>query len=314
MSKIFEALQKAGGEFGEIVFPSVVGEEPSARPEAATVALAHTQIEEAPPAAEEPPSFPAAGPFGTEAAAAPWTPGMIRTLPLRVVANAPILPFDGTHKRAAEQYRIVRTKIVQHPSQPRMLVITSPGSRDGKSVSAVNIAGALALKEGATVLLVDADFRRSSVADLLGLPPRPSMLDVLSGTCSLEEAMARTEQFPNLYVLSGSRLNGSGTNPAELLDSPRWKEVCAAFQTQFRFTIVDAPPVGAVADYDLIQAVCDGVIVVVRPDHTDRTLCLRAIETVPKAKLVGVLLNCAEEWFLRRTHDYYYYSSDAARS
>ena len=71
-----------------------------------------------------------------------------------------------------------------------------------------------------------------------------------------------------------------------------------------------APPVAAVADYELIQATCDGVIVVVRTDHTDRTLCSQAFELIPEEKTVGVVLNCAYEWFLWKTHgSYYYYGS-----
>src|SRR5262249_37778174 len=85
------------------------------------------------------------------------------TVPVRVPAAAPVLPFDGSHRRAAEQYRLVRTKIVQHPGQPRMLVVSSPAPGDGKTVTAVNIAGALALKNDANVLLMDGDLRRSTI-------------------------------------------------------------------------------------------------------------------------------------------------------
>jgi Mrp family chromosome partitioning ATPase len=80
------------------------------------------------------------------------------------------------------------------------------------------------------------------------------------------------------------------------------------FQSEFGFVIVDAPPIGAVADYELLQQACDGVIVVVRQDYTNRQLWQRALETVPKTKQLGVILNCAEDWFLWKTHSYYYYS------
>jgi Mrp family chromosome partitioning ATPase len=69
---------------------------------------------------------------------------------------------------------------------------------------------------------------------------------------------------------------------------------------------VDAPPVNGVADYDLLQDLCDGVILIVRPDHTDRTLCVKAADAVPKSKLLGAVVNCVEEWFLWKSHEYYY--------
>ncbi len=301
MSRIFEALKKAGADADVPAFEPAPGREPV----------------EATPAEHQWPPAPSRDRKGAEPnpitpqAPPPILGSQIRTLAVRVPAAAPILPFDGSHSRAAEQYRIVRTKIVQHPEQPRMLVVSSPAAGDGKTVSAVNIAGALALKSDANVLLLDGDFRRSSIAGLLGLPAEPGLSDVLAGARELGDAIVRAEQFPNLYVLPASKQNsnGAGWNPAELLDSPRWKSVSATLRKEFRFTIVDAPPIGAVADYDLIQAVCDGVILVVRPDHTSRTLCMHALESMPKAKLIGVLMNCTEEWFLRKTHGYYYYSS-----
>ncbi len=118
------------------------------------------------------------------------------------------------------------------------------------------------------------------------------------------------EQFPNLYVLPVGA--GSKTNPAELLDTKQWKSLCATVREGFSFVIVDGPPIAAVADYELIQASCDGVIVVVRPDHTDRTLFSKAFELIPGKKKLGVVLNCASKWFLWKTHESYYYDSAGA--
>jgi Mrp family chromosome partitioning ATPase len=67
----------------------------------------------------------------------------------------------------------------------------------------------------------------------------------------------------------------------------------------------------------LIQMSVDGTILVVRPDHTKRSACLKALETIPKEKLLGVLLNCEQEWFLNQRDNYgynYYYDSSAKRN
>ncbi len=280
MSKIFEALKKAGIEGGESL-PPLIAEE--------------LAVSEAAPAAGHPAPAP-------QAAARPTS---IQAVRIRVPANAPVLPFESAHSRPGEQYRIIRTKILQHPRQPRMLVVSSAGSGDGKTVSAINVAASLALRSDVNVLLVDADFRRSSIGGILGLPPEPGLADVLTGACSLDQAVTQVEQLPNLYVLPSGKLR---SNPAELLDSAQWRSACAAFRERFQFVVLDAPPMGAVADYDLIQVACDGVIFVARPDHTDRTLCLKALAGMPKEKLVGVLINCFDGWFLWKTNDYYYYS------
>ena len=165
------------------------------------------------------------------------------------------------------------------------------------------------MKSEARVLLLDADFRKSAIHVQLGLPESPGLAEVLKGTCTLEEALVHTQEFPNLFVMSAGTHAG---NPVELLDSPPWPALCARLRSLFRYVVLDSPPVGAVADYDLIQAVCDGVILVVRPDHTDRLLCQKSLENVPKAKFLGVLLNCVPDWSPARGvgADYYYYANE----
>ena len=82
----------------------------------------------------------------------------VRVVPGHIPAGSPLLPFDGRDPRSAEHYRIIRTKILQDPRHLRLLAVTSPQVGDGKSISAVNIAAAMALRDGVNVLLVDADF------------------------------------------------------------------------------------------------------------------------------------------------------------
>lgn len=229
----------------------------------------------------------------------------IRQLLVRFSPGAVIVPWGASNNPGGEHYRIIRTRIVQHPRCPRIIGVSSAGPGDGKTISSINIAGVLSVRDNATVLLMDADFRRPSISRLLGLPAEPGLANVLSGACNLEDAIIRVEQFPNLYVLPAG---ASGANSAELLDSEQWKSLCSSMRERFGFVIVDGPPIAGVADYELIQASCDGVIVVVRPDHTDRTLFNRAFELIPEDKRLGVVLNCAQEWFLWKTHEAYYYA------
>jgi capsular exopolysaccharide synthesis family protein len=211
---------------------------------------------------------------------------------------------------AVEQYRIARTKIAHHPLKPRLIVVTSPSPGDGKTVSAINLATTFALRSDANVLLVEADFRRSCVAKLLGIAEGPGIANVLNGECELNDAMVRAEQFPRLCVLPAGT---SSVNPTELLDTPKWRLLCDTFRERFAFAIFDAPPAAAVADYELIEAGCDGVILVVRPDHTDRNLFRMAQKLVAREKMLGVLMNGADDWFLWKTAEPYYQYSGARR-
>ncbi len=292
MSKVFDALNKNSGqlpglgiralreEFKNNPAPSeTIAESPTIPPEPLPEAT-RTQVADSPEVV--------------------FTAG-IRTMPVRITQESPLFPYDGNHWQAAEQYRIARTKIVHHPSHPRMLVVSSSTPADGKTLTAINLAAALAIKGEGSVLLADADFRLSAMHDRLGLPSEPGLADVLAGSASLEQSLIRTEQFPMLYVLpAGARPR----NPTELLASSRWRALCELLGRSFKYVVFDSPPVGAVADYELIQAVCDGVLLVVRPDHTARKPCFQAIKAVPKEKFIGVLLNCVPKWFLRREYRY----------
>src|SRR5262249_53514436 len=160
---------------------------------------------------------------------------------------------------------------------------------------AINLAVALSMKSEGKVLLVDGDFRRSTVHAVLGLPESPGLAETLQGRCQLEEALIRAEQFPNLHILT---VGVARSNPSELLDSMRWPALCAKLRRQFSYIVVDSSPIGAFADSDLIQAACDGVVVVLRLDHTKRQSAAKAIKSMPKEKLIGVVLNWVDEWFL----------------
>jgi len=230
-----------------------------------------------------------------------------RTVSLRISDASPFLSPKSEDRRAAEQYRVIRTRIFHQVTGHSVTVVSSPGMGDGKTVTALNLAAALALKSEDKVILVDADLRLSKVHDRLGLPAAPGLAEVLSGACLLEDALIRVDQLPNFYLLLAGEAE---TNPSELLDSSRWPALIQRLREEFQRTIVDSPPVEAVADYDLIASVCDSVVLVARPNHTSRTALNRALTKV-KGKLAGVLINGAEDWFLWRNKSsaYYYYQN-----
>ena len=214
----------------------------------------------------------------------------------RIRGRVPLLPFAGEHARAAEQYRIIRTKILQNESQPRTIVVSSPESGDGKSVNAVNLAGVFALNPEHAVLLVDGDLHRGSLARFFDVPPSPGLSEVLEESTRLRDCIGRVDPYPNLFLLPAGK---SQQGPADLLNSKRWNLVSESLRRQFHYVIIDTPPAGALADFDLIQ--------VVRQDHTNRLLLMRAYESVPPERLLGVIMNCVKPWFLGRSFGYYQY-------
>lgn len=290
MSKLFEALQRSG-QLLPGIDDTLLGDEPIV-------------VSEAPVAAVAARTRPA-GPRAVIAAPAPAPESDIRALPVRLAASDPLFPFDARSRQAMEQYRIIHTKITHHPTSPRFVAITSTGPGDGKTINAVNIAGAMSLKAGATVLLIDGDLRRSSIARVLGLPSQPGLTDVISQACDLDDALIRLEQFPNCCVVPAGTFS---ENPSELLDSPNWHALCQRMCAQFQYVIVDTPPIAAVADYELIESVTDGVVMIVRPDHTKRSAFKKAVAAIPPAKLIGLVLNDVSDWFMWTVQGGYSYA------
>jgi capsular exopolysaccharide synthesis family protein len=305
LSNIFNALRRNGHTVEGIDLPGLLDEQQDV--------LTQQTVEEAPAAVGRNGRNEPAVPVATVAAApehrnghyeASFKPANIRNRPICVRGTGPVLPFDDRRK-TIEQYRLLRTKIQQHSSEPRVLLVAGSGPGDGKTTTAINLAGVLSLKPHTTAVLVDADFRRSTIRKVLGLQDGPGLVEILTGQCALEEALIRTEQYPNLYVLgSGEQLQ----NSAELLDSPRWTSVLSALRREFSYVVLDSPPIGTLADYDLLQASADGVILVVRPDHTRRELAMKAVNSIPKDKFLGVVMNGVEKWFLKK--DYYSYAQE----
>lgn len=280
MSKIFEVLRKR----------NVLADEPD---------------EHSTPAQDRLRPTPVSG--EAESLATPLPPPLpedpAASVSLRVSAFSPVFPFSGkTHAAAMEQYRIIRTKILHHPRKPRVVMVSSACSGDGKTVSAVNIAASLSLKDHASVLLMDTDLRRPRLAELLGVPAQPGLTDVLRGRVNLESAIRRTKQFPNLSVLAAGE---TVENAAELLDSEVWRTTVDQVRSAFTNIVLDTTPAGVVADYDLLRQVSDGIIFVMRPDHTDRNACMDALRSIPKEQFLGVVLNCTQRWLMWGAPGYY---------
>ncbi len=312
MSRIFDSLKKAGGRAADVALPLIDKTEavqPAApagdRPDSEQAEPVFHAAEAAPVSASSAPaSFSSQRPSEVVEPRESRAASRIRVVKARPLANLPVLPFDGTHPASAEQYRIIRTKIVQHPLQPKLLAVSSPGAGDGKTVSSLNLAGALSLKGEMKVLLVETDFRRSSFCQLLQLPDDPGLIDVLARKCTLEDAVMEIEQLPNLFVLGAGEFRADAT---ELLDSPYGRAIFQTLRKKFHYVVCDCPPIGSIADYDVIQAVADGIVVVLRPDHTNRGAALEILSALPKEKMLGVVMNHVKPWFLWRDGRASYY-------
>jgi succinoglycan biosynthesis transport protein ExoP len=204
----------------------------------------------------------------------------------------------------AEAYRALRTSLLLSSlgSPPKIILVTSALPQEGKTTTSINTAIVLAQK-GTKVLLVDADMRRPSVHKTLGMTgPVTGLSNVLTGTATAQDAISRSPQSPNLFVLpSGS----PPPNPAELLASANMRSLLAQLREQYDHIVIDTPPTLSVTDAVVLSTRVDAVVLVIRSGQTTKTALRRSRDLLMQvnARVCGVLLNAVD----LASPDYYYY-------
>ena len=201
-----------------------------------------------------------------------------------------VLPEPKTFG-AREAIRKLRTNLryVDVDEPPRSIVVTSSAPGEGKSVVAANLARVMA-RAGQPTLLIDADLRRPMVADQFGVDGAIGLSQLLAASVSLEDA-AQPSSVPMLTLLPAGQVP---PNPSELLGSKRMKDLIDELSREY-FVIVDAPPVLAVTDAQLLARHADGAILVGVPGKSRKIGLTRSVEAIRGigAKIYGVVLNRA---------------------
>jgi capsular exopolysaccharide synthesis family protein len=194
----------------------------------------------------------------------------------------------------AEQYRVLR-HIVEQMHRDRALqvvAVTSPTPGDGKTTTAINLAGALAQSLSVRVLLVDADLRRPSLtlSDRLGLGDTraPGLAAaILDPAASLDELVRHYPRFA-LSVLPAGRCPVAYY---EILASPRLGDLLDEVRQRYDYVILDTPPAVAVPDCRVISRWIDGFLIVVAAHRTPLRLVEETLSMVGAEKRLGLVFN-----------------------
>jgi capsular exopolysaccharide synthesis family protein len=200
-----------------------------------------------------------------------------------------------TQPRSAycEQFRSLRTRILQagERSQTRALVVTSAGIAEGKTLTALNLGWLLAQTEGMRALVIDSDLRRPCATDYFGIEATKGLSEVLGGRASLEDAIVRLDPA-GLHLLPGGEPRD---DVAELLSGPTYSRVLTEARRMFDYIIIDAPPLGIFTDANVLMSRADGAVLVVRAGKTRYGALDKLLEQIPRERLLGVVLNRADE-------------------
>jgi capsular exopolysaccharide synthesis family protein len=192
-----------------------------------------------------------------------------------------------------EQFRSLRTRILQagEKLQMRAFVVTSTGVAEGKTLTALNLGWLLAQTEGVRALVIDSDLRRPCATDYFGIDATQGLSEVLGDQLRLEDAIVRLDPA-GLYLLPGGQPRD---DVAELLSGPTYARVLMQARKMFDYIIIDAPPLGIFTDANVLMSRADGALLVVRANKTRYSAVDRLLEQIPREKLLGVVLNRAEE-------------------
>lgn len=198
--------------------------------------------------------------------------------------------FDGTHSAVAEAYRSLRTAL-QFSTEggvPKSLLVTSSRAGEGKSTTAMALAGNYA-RLGMQVLLIDADLRKPSVHRVLDMSDEIGLTNFLTGTIMPPEAFQQTS-LPGLTVMTAGP---TPPNPAELLSGPKMLSLLTIAAQKYDLVIVDGPPVAGLADAPLLASMVEGTLLIIDAKSTRRGAVKAAIKRLhfARAQLVGAVIN-----------------------
>ncbi len=193
----------------------------------------------------------------------------------------------------AEQFRSLRARIeaLSETRALRTLAVTSAVAGEGKTLAAISLAVVSAMQLGKRVVLVDCDMREGAVSAALGLRLEAGLAEVLSDGAPLEHAIQRADGTA-LDVLGVRGLPG---NPAELLSSPRMRQLLEALASRYDRVVIDLPPTLGTPDAKTVCGMCDGTLFVVRAGVTQESEIENALDVLGRERVVGVVMNGAAD-------------------
>lgn len=320
MSKIHEALKKAQQErsIGLTGDEGSHGAAVSAIPIVSNESVSqNVHIESAPPQAFEPRAIaPLVQPkapdlrssFGKDPASFAKFEDLLKTCPKPVWSLDPdalLFSSPDIQVLGAEQFRRLRSRLydLRETTPLKKLLITSAIPSEGKTFIAANIAQAIAREKDRRVLLIDGDLRKPRLHTLLGAPLSPGLADYLCKDLDEVNVIQRSHEWNLCFIAGGDET----AHASESLSNGKMQKLLDRLAPLFDWIIIDSPPCLPVADARVLAGLCDGVLLVVRANHTPLAMAQKARKELEKRNVIGVVLNAVEkEGVYESYHSYGY--------
>jgi capsular exopolysaccharide synthesis family protein len=236
-------------------------------------------------------------------------------IPLITTTENPIetLVLKDPRSPFTENYKAIRTALLLSAADqpPKRLLVTSAQPGEGKTVTAINLATAIALSEY-KVLLVDADLRKPRIHKALDLQNVKGLSTYLAGASDMD--IIQSGPVPNLHIISSGPVP---PNPSELLSSNRLNFMIRTLSEEYDILIFDTSPLLSVTDGLILSKVLDGTLLVIRAGKTNYDEVKRALKSLSdlNAHVLGLVINAFDtkknEYYYRYYN--YYYGEDKKR-
>jgi capsular exopolysaccharide synthesis family protein len=211
----------------------------------------------------------------------------------------------------AEQYRTLGLMLEQRRQTGLLQVVAmaSPTVGDGKTLTAINLAGAVSQSASARVLLMDVDFRKPSIAAQLGLRDNVVGLRdaVLNAGLRLKDVVRRHPAW-NLSIATAGRAQGL---PHEIIKSARFAELLNEARRDYEWIILDTAPLMLAPDCLMLGRNVDGFLMVVYANKTSRQEVAEALNSLGPSKLLGLVYNGDDRLLSSYNYGAYYMTPES---
>jgi len=230
----------------------------------------------------------------------------------RAKVDRHIVGITDPYSFAAEEYRKLRARVLRSTKKDfhNTIMVTSAQSGEGKTITAINLAVALAQELDHTVLLIDTDLRKPSIHTYLGLEPKYGISDYLTSRRDLVDIMIKTGIGKLVFVPAGR----PPENPAELINSERMRSLVREVKERYRdrYVIFDSVPLLAAADSLSLCNYVDGVIFVAAAGRTDQKTAVKALSLIKDHNILGSVFNNVKKHPEQGRYPYYFRSGAAS--
>ncbi len=227
-------------------------------------------------------------------------------------ARGMLVPEMAT-TQMAEEYRVIKRPLLMNAfpeedngiERANLILVTSSVPGEGKTFTAMNLALSIAMERDRTVLLIDADVAKPSIAGLFGIPAEIGLTDLLKDRNLRFSDIAIKTDIPNFTLMPAGKQDRHST---ELLASDSMKRLANELSARYpdRIVIFDSPPLLAATQGAVLATLVGQVVLVIEADSTPQYVVQESISKLDGCEVIGCVLNKTKKGLGFNYYGYFY--------